>query len=623
MKIVFESLHVQEICEICIRIQTKYGRIAKEQSRIKRWRPEVNRRASINSAQDRIVTPEREIHELTGRRTINCRPSFTKIPVPRFDPTFGHNNHGVGKVEETGHQTSIRLTPNGTTRMAHSADKAALPPENVHTTPKIFPPQQEKLAIHLGSEAGRNEGPAVQDEQAKSTKHSVTDTRHENSSFSNSSSKSMANLTNNRQHEFVEQAGLLEDNKDTSVEHRLETTVLASGATTSLPLIGTGESMSQPQVFSAAKKADPLRSQSEMVFEEVDMYADLTIEPETSIPQRAMRHRGPHLASLRREDIYVSHKDRYTPQDVEVSWTCICGSSFKETVTEYKSGAAQSLVALTESNTVVDIERLAEDQDGNNSSPTSSSESVGSSGFASSRDAGFTRDSAPKTDIHMSTNVVSIYEHSRREYFLMCRPRQSDMILKHVDVTEARCDYTSYQRLNRAYYGYWPKFLRWILLKEISSVEFVKFYLYWQRNVSIDPKDRGVLPPSPSDEYSCRADTNPPVLKTALQHFIQHPDHALKIPRHRPRIPKKLQKKLLLLENVDRLEGYGIYIQEKLSRRKIFMVEAVFPTACVLFAVLWCMKNNGGIQDGFAIAGTGITYASVILGALLLKDSNR
>ncbi|KAF8851807.1 hypothetical protein BDZ45DRAFT_563927, partial [Acephala macrosclerotiorum] len=69
--IVFESLHVQEICEICIRIQTKYGRIAKEQSRIKRWRPEVNRRASINSAQDRIVTPEREIHELTGRRTIN------------------------------------------------------------------------------------------------------------------------------------------------------------------------------------------------------------------------------------------------------------------------------------------------------------------------------------------------------------------------------------------------------------------------------------------------------------------------------------------------------------------------------------------------------------------------
>ncbi|CZR66305.1 uncharacterized protein PAC_16206 [Phialocephala subalpina] len=327
-----------------------------------------------------------------------------------------------------------------------------------------------------------------------------------------------------------------------------------------------------------------------------------------------MRYRGPKITSLNSEEGSPSHGGQYTPRDVET-----CGSIFQETVTEYKEGAAQALAELAESSTVVDIKRLAEDQDGPSPSPSSSSKSAGSLSFVSRRAVTTPRDSGTE----METRVIDTYEHSRREYFLMCRPRQSDMILKHVDVTEARCDYTSYEKLNRAYYGYWPKFLCWALLKEISSVEFVRFYLYWQRNVSIDPKDIGVLAPSPSDEYSYRADTNPPVLKTALQHFIQHPSHAPKIPRHRLRIPKKLQTKLLLLENVDRLEGYGISIQEKLSWRKIFMVEAVFSTACVLFAVIWCVKNHGGIQDGFVIAGTGITYASVILGALLLKDTNR
>ena len=49
---------------------------------------------------------------------------------------------------------------------------------------------------------------------------------------------------------------------------------------------------------------------------------------------------------------------------------------------------------------------------------------------------------------------------------------------------------------------------------------------------------------------------------------------------------------------------------------KFFVVEAVFATCCVLFAVGWCVRNEGGIQDGFAIAGTGIAYATIMLGAL-------
>ena len=133
--------------------------------------------------------------------------------------------------------------------------------------------------------------------------------------------------------------------------------------------------------------------------------------------------------------------------------------------------------------------------------------------------------------------------------------------------------------------------------------------------MSIERKDFGELPPYPSENYSYTADTNPPVLRTALRHFIEHPSHAPKHPHHRPRIPKKVGEPLLLCKSLDAREGYGLYIQERICWRKVFVIEAVFATACMIFAIVWCIKNSGGIQDGFAIAGTGIAYATIILGA--------
>lgn len=69
MRMVFESTHVREDCKYCAKIQTKYGRIAKEQDRIKRWRSEGNRRASIDASQSLIADLEREIWELNSKRS--------------------------------------------------------------------------------------------------------------------------------------------------------------------------------------------------------------------------------------------------------------------------------------------------------------------------------------------------------------------------------------------------------------------------------------------------------------------------------------------------------------------------------------------------------------------------
>lgn len=95
------------------------------------------------------------------------------------------------------------------------------------------------------------------------------------------------------------------------------------------------------------------------------------------------------------------------------------------------------------------------------------------------------------------------------------------------------------------------------------------------------------------------SDTNPPVLKTALRHFIQHPSHAPKKPCHRPRIPKKLNGKLSLKKEVDSQEGFGLYLQERICWSRVFVIEGIFATCCLIFAVVWCITHNGGIQDGF------------------------
>lgn len=140
--------------------------------------------------------------------------------------------------------------------------------------------------------------------------------------------------------------------------------------------------------------------------------------------------------------------------------------------------------------------------------------------------------------------------------------------------------------------------------------------LVLRSNVGIDRADLGKIPSPLCREYSYCADTNPPVLKTALQHFTEHPDHAPQIAYHRPRIPKKLREKLSLPKDSVPREGYGLYIQERICWTGVFIAEAMFSTCCIVFAVAWCIKNNGGIQDGFAIAGTGVSYGTVLLGAL-------
>ncbi|KAH8645962.1 hypothetical protein BGZ60DRAFT_424740 [Tricladium varicosporioides] len=300
---------------------------------------------------------------------------------------------------------------------------------------------------------------------------------------------------------------------------------------------------------------------------------------------------------------------------VTITWACRCGSKFQESVIEFAPGAAQKLVQAVID---LDIESMA-----GLSSALSSSSSLSSSSTEyvktpvpvklSRRSQNKSTNAANESE---STGAKTHEKPIEAQYILLCKSRGNEIVLKHADISKTLCDQSSYQVLHRKHYGRLSGIFRWATLKQIESVEFVRFHLYWKKNVSIDTNDIGALPPSDSEEYCFSADTNPPVLKSALRHFIEHPSHAPKHPYHRPRIPKKLRVRLDVNKELITHEGYGIFVKENICWTKVFVIEVVFATCCLIFAVVWCRRNERGIQDGFAIAGTGLSYLTIMLGGL-------
>ena len=70
MKLVMATYQMEEQCKLCTKLETKWGRIRKEQDRIKRWKREDRhgRKASIAASEEIIDNLEREIADLNNRK---------------------------------------------------------------------------------------------------------------------------------------------------------------------------------------------------------------------------------------------------------------------------------------------------------------------------------------------------------------------------------------------------------------------------------------------------------------------------------------------------------------------------------------------------------------------------
>lgn len=73
MKLVMTTYQSNEKCKICTKIETKKGRIQKEQDRVIRWKREngKSRQHSIEASEDKIRELSEEVKNLEWQRTQN------------------------------------------------------------------------------------------------------------------------------------------------------------------------------------------------------------------------------------------------------------------------------------------------------------------------------------------------------------------------------------------------------------------------------------------------------------------------------------------------------------------------------------------------------------------------
>lgn len=73
MKLVMNTIPMADKCKLCLKIDTKQGRVFKEQERINRWLKEAQRghlrQASIEASQHTVAQLEYEIRDLHYQRS--------------------------------------------------------------------------------------------------------------------------------------------------------------------------------------------------------------------------------------------------------------------------------------------------------------------------------------------------------------------------------------------------------------------------------------------------------------------------------------------------------------------------------------------------------------------------
>ncbi|ESZ91965.1 hypothetical protein SBOR_7655 [Sclerotinia borealis F-4128] len=73
MKLVMTTYQSHEKCKICTKIDTKWGRIQKEQERVLRWKKEngKSRQHSIEASEEKIQDLLQEVDKLNKQREVN------------------------------------------------------------------------------------------------------------------------------------------------------------------------------------------------------------------------------------------------------------------------------------------------------------------------------------------------------------------------------------------------------------------------------------------------------------------------------------------------------------------------------------------------------------------------
>ncbi|KAI9676333.1 MAG: hypothetical protein M1817_000490 [Caeruleum heppii] len=298
----------------------------------------------------------------------------------------------------------------------------------------------------------------------------------------------------------------------------------------------------------------------------------------------------------------------------------ICRETFREDVIEQCPGDAADLVrASTMNDGTPDLEKqepLPREADASHSATPNSSNLTSSKKRSSS-----SKSSEPSPATVPGCSDPEFGADERGKWVLLCLPGRASDEVRHANMKNVMCNRSMYTELNQCYLSGVRWWIRWLTLHKLGSIDFVRFHVYWRNNVNIESLDYGSLPPPHATDYELdRTVRPPPILRTALAHYIQHPTHAPLGVTHLKRMPKKVGARVTKDQHgkndqsEEELEGWGLHVRETVCWKKVQVAMAVIGSGSLIFAIVWCVRRGGGLQDGFTVAGVLMAYGTILLG---------
>ncbi|KAH0553287.1 hypothetical protein GP486_006580 [Trichoglossum hirsutum] len=342
----------------------------------------------------------------------------------------------------------------------------------------------------------------------------------------------------------------------------------------------------------------------------------------------------------------------------EVLWSCSCGVSFTEHIQEcVPGGVSQWLQEIYEATGTDSRVRFAADlrrstiigrlsqffgrtlaaceedgaspasrarPDNHLSSESSDSRTIRSSGASSSsvleRSGISTSSGSPGGGTGQTGQISSASPSDSGAYLLLCFNYWGFKTkLIHLDISGCRSDMAMFQKMNEKYYGVGKRRRLWNLLslRTLSSIEFVRFHIYFKNNVAIDLSTIGELPPA-SEPYVYsvgKRAIKPNIPNQALLHFFLQPEHSGGCTHSHRRLPKRTAKLELAAEDCY-APGWGPWFREEFSWAKAFVMEALIAGGSLAFGIAWSLHSGNGLQDGFSVGAWMLTVGTLGLGLL-------
>ncbi|RWA08278.1 hypothetical protein EKO27_g6831 [Xylaria grammica] len=187
--------------------------------------------------------------------------------------------------------------------------------------------------------------------------------------------------------------------------------------------------------------------------------------------------------------------------------------------------------------------------------------------------------------------------------------------------------------LHGEYHNY-RKFRTWFTLRGISQLSLTRFIVdrgcFAEVHKHIDTCDSRCvcLPPKDKIDVDYRCDPAPktdpgyvPAIGSArLTHYFRNPECVDdKQTTIYAQLPKRISGELVALATAEKL-GWGIYFQEGLHWRTIYVILVVFLLSfSLIFGIAWSV-SKADIQGAFAISSFGLSLGSILLGYLAVRS---